>query len=321
VLQYDIRENNVEKTKLETAFASQVFSTLSSPQQQSNDLFQAWHMILQEKDEDCLAFVRESLVKLTFEGKGNSEEYKKLVRYADILMQDPICSADPMTLLTAQQDRKDVFEDYLRYIWKKPENKPIADEYFAVRAQAEFLEDKGRVELTTERKLQRQSSFKDLSFGICATEHRPEGLQFLFNKEIEHAKGMFRPNMKTNIAKKMKELDYPFIAGASGSLAMLICYLKYKKYPKAVIEKLSVIFSAGLIGAGHHSLVEVLFAAKRYNLFDDVKNPLEYVDDGKQTAYEKMLSDFSNVLAKFGFSSFASKNTSEEKPKSFNRAS
>ncbi|MFT3742420.1 MAG: hypothetical protein QM752_07185 [Gammaproteobacteria bacterium] len=166
---------------------------------------------------------------------------------------------------------------------------------WAVRNRS-FFKHRGRVEAESDEI--KSESFKNTYAGIMerSSPHDDEFKDF-WSRDLLHAKSSnISVSSKLSTATVLRKSGAPFIAGASGSIQYFILDLQRgldddRNYKQKDFEKLILVFAAGLVAAGHHSLSECILPAKAAGFFSDVADP--------RTNYEKFLKDISKHCKKY----------------------
>lgn len=122
-----------------------------------------------------------------------------------------------------------------------------------------------------------------------------------FVKSVRHGKNA-NVRIPGSLASEIFEtLAVPMVGGVSGTTVDFIAVLKdrAKKGKPAMnekeIEAVAAAFMFSMVGAGHHSLVEMIAGAQQWGYFFDVPNPLTILAQGK-TAFDAMRNDGGKVV-------------------------
>lgn len=133
----------------------------------------------------------------------------------------------------------------------------------------------------------RRNSFVGPHAGIADHVFRPEGSDNFFTREVTHAKGTLEGDPNSQTYQRFVQQGAPFIGGVSGTIQNVnMCWEAKQKLSdiqddderdaeRTRREKTTGIYMATLLAGGHHSMAEMLFAAKRHDLFPDIPNPLD----------------------------------------------
>jgi len=195
-------------------------------------------------------------------------------------VSQPKAEPKPQDLINLMLEDKYKFKDSVSWVADRvAETSPGRELRANARGGAEFQE-RGRFE---GRK--RRNSFVGPHAGIADHVFRPEGAENFFTREVEHAKGMFEGKPNSPTYQKFLSQGAPFIGGASGTIEGIALSWEAKEKlddldgqeheaEKKKREKTIGIHMATLLAGGHHSMSEMLIAAKKFGLFDEVTDPL-----------------------------------------------
>lgn len=143
-----------------------------------------------------------------------------------------------------------------------------------------FFEDRGRMPIPKDQR--REESAFSRHAGISDSNTRTRSAENFFSEDLEHYKGMASRAPDSRTARKFRESGTPFIGGASGSIENILLIMDTHKHVNDLSnaeyknrEKLLGLYTAMLVSAGHHSVMECMLPARAYGYFEDVPSPLK----------------------------------------------
>ncbi|WP_128176640.1 hypothetical protein [[Pantoea] beijingensis] len=149
----------------------------------------------------------------------------------------------------------------------------------AIRRQPLFR-DRGRIDVPKERV--RSQSVYNRHAGIADELHRRPSTENFFNRNINHAKSSNMRDPLSETAKQFSKSGTPFIAGASGTMQVILHHMEQEKpyasltaKERQSVETNILIHTALLVASGHHSIVEVLQPGRKLGYFSDLPDPLQ----------------------------------------------
>lgn len=141
------------------------------------------------------------------------------------------------------------------------------------------FKDRGRMPVAKDQR--REESVFSRHGGISDSNTRTHSVENYFSENLEHYKGMAQRAPGSRTANKFRESGTPFIGGASGSIETILLIMDTYKHVDELSndefntrEKLLGLYTAMLVSAGHHSVMECVLPARAYGYFKDVPNPL-----------------------------------------------
>lgn len=149
-----------------------------------------------------------------------------------------------------------------------------------VARSSPVFKDRGRQSVPSSR--YREHSAFSRHGGITDADSRTRSMENFFSEGVEHYKGLVERVPDSHTVRLFRESGTPFIGGASGSieniLLMMETHHSQKKLTSSEFEEretLLGLYSAMLVAAGHHSVMECILPARSYGYFKDVPDPLE----------------------------------------------
>lgn len=136
--------------------------------------------------------------------------------------------------------------------------------------------------------------------GITDADSRTRSMENLFSEDVEHYKGLVERAPDSQTARLFRESGTPFIGGASGSMESILLIMhthnSLKKLTDSEFKEREILlglYSAMLVAAGHHSVMECIMPARSYGYFKDVPDPLE-------SGYTPAIQALANRLGELG---------------------
>jgi hypothetical protein len=274
----DRRGNNVEATRRESRWATQVWKQLT-PEQAGLFVDHLYQLV------DAGRYYRQELVKiLPRMDKTEAAESMARFRHVDEVeksLDEWMRSGGSGSELAERLLDKRDFKNLLDLVGKLQETMdPVLRN--RIRAQP-FFTDRGR-QLMPEDQV-RESSLMNRHAGIADGLHRRRSTENFFSKDIEHAKADYERIPSSDTSRRFSRGGTPFVGGISGSAQFIVqhmemqCPFRERPLPeRQQMEQLLLMHAALMTAGGHHSIMETLLPGRMLGYFADLPDPLRSRD-------------------------------------------